>query len=215
MTFPNAFEGVKKVFIAEILALIASGCMVLGAIIAAASAMAGSLSGAAGGGFFVIASFVLSLLSLIFNLIGLSKASQDEAAFKTAFYCAIVNLIATFVIRIIGIAVPGNAINYVSTIISTALSIAIIRYVVKGITSLAEKLGRNDIIDYGGKIAILLYIVYGVSILLNLLSWIFSGSLSMAATIGVFSILSGIAGIVGYILYLVYLSRAKNMLETA
>jgi len=211
MTFPNAYEGLKKVFTAQILALISSGCYILGSIIAVIGGVTSSLSGLAGGGIFVLGGLVLSLLSLIFNLVGLSRASKDEPQFRTAFILSLINLILGIVVSFIMALTVGSS-STVSSLISEIFGILIIKFVFGGIFSLAEKLGRQDMIEYGNKLLIFLYVVYGLSIVLYILQLIFNSSLRMMATVSIMSLLSGIAAIVGYILYLIYLNRSKNML---
>ena len=109
-------------------------------------------------------------------------------------------------------AFAGSVVSAISALITQILGILIIRYVFAGISSLAEKLGRTDIVESGRKLLTFLIVVYGVSILMSLLQLIFSMSLAMAATTSIMSLLANIAAIVGYILYLVHLNNSKNML---
>ena len=213
MTFPNAFEGIKKVFLAQILALIGSGCSIIGSVTGALGLVAGSTATGVGGGLFVLAGVVLSLLSLIFNLIGLSRASKDEETFKKAFFVSLVSLILSVILSIFSIAgIGGSVLSGLSNIITTVLGIILIAHIIKGIWSLAQKMGRNDVADKGQRLLSFLWAAYGVTIFCYVMMLLFSSSAGVLSVIGILSFVSGIAMIVGYILYLVHLNRAKNML---
>ena len=211
MTFPNAYDGIKKVFTSQILLLISTGCYLLGAIIAAIGGVSGSVAGVAGGGVFIVGGAVLSVIALIFNLVGLSRASHDEQQFRPAFILSVISLILSIVLTIVSLF-TGSIVSTIGSLITQILGILVIRYVFTGISSLAEKLGRNDLVEYGRKLFTFICVVYCVAILMNILQLIFSSSIAMVATARVMSLLANIASIVGYILYLVYLNNAKNML---
>ena len=92
MTFPNAANGMKKIYVAEILALVAALCTGLMLIITAftlSSAQSLNISGALTGGifllFFGLGAFVLLVLALIFNMIGIASAKKDETGEKKNF----------------------------------------------------------------------------------------------------------------------------------
>ena len=207
MTFSNAFEGIKKVFLAEILVLIGLGCTILGGLISGVSAIGGSLTGVGGGVIFIVGGAVLSILALIFNMIGLSRASRDESSFKTAFICTLINLIVAVVFGILSVFM-GVIVSTIASILNAAFSIVILIYVFRGIGILAAKLNREDVPKFGKPVMILMIVVNGVTIFTSLMTL-----LGASGFVSVLSVLSGIAGIVAYILYLVYLNRAKHMLE--
>ena len=117
MTFPNAYHGVKKIFTAEILSIIAAFLALVTAvvaIVAAVSMAAGEEDAAAAAGLgtvgLIIASGVLYIISYIMNLVGLHQAGKDEANFKTAFIIMIFTLILTVVTVIINTISSGNGI---------------------------------------------------------------------------------------------------------
>ena len=211
MTFPYAHEGIKKVFTAQILVLISAGCALLGGLISGVSVIGGSLAGAGGGAVFLMGAAVLSILSLIFNLIGLNRASKDESSFKTAFICTLISLIVSILFNIISSFNEGVW-SDISTIITTVLSIVITVYIFRGTGNLAARLGNSDVPVFGKPIMVLLITVDAVTIFVTLMSMIVS-VYSFLSFVGVVSTLASIASIVGYILYLVYLNRAVHMLE--
>ena len=114
MTFPNGYQGVKKLFTAEILQLICAGCLILTGIaflIGAGAAAAGSGSGALTldvfGMIFLIATIVLPLIAYIISLVGLHQAAKDDENFRIAFIFAIIGLVLTVVAGIVN-AITGN-----------------------------------------------------------------------------------------------------------
>ena len=214
MTFPNAYQGLKNVFTAQILSLISTGCTLIGGLTGGLGVIAGSVATGLGGGVLVICALVLSLLSLIFTLMGLSRASRDEEAFKGAFNCSLINLIVTVILNILmAFGIGGSVLRSVSTIISLILTILMIAYIFKGIDNLAGKLGRSDVSAAGRSVLTFLWVVYAVTIFCDLMILLFPTAAVFMGIMGVISFLAGIGMIIGYILYLVHLNRAKQMLQ--
>ena len=214
MTFPNAYQGLKNVFTAQILSLISTGCTLIGGLTGGLGVIAGSVATGLGGGVLVIGALVLSLLSLIFTLMGLSRASRDEGAFKGAFNCSLINLIVTVILNILmAFGIGGSVLRSISTIISLILTILMIAYIFKGIDNLAGKLGRSDVSAAGRSVLTFLWVVYAVTIFCDLMILLFPTAVVFMGIMGVISFLAGIGMIIGYILYLVHLNRAKQMLQ--
>ena len=104
MKFPNAANGVKKLFTAEILQIIAAVALAAAAIMSlvmlanAANENAGATLGfGAGTLVFSIGGAVVSLISFILTIVGLVKASKDDNGFKTALAFIILAVVATIV----------------------------------------------------------------------------------------------------------------------
>ena len=211
MTFPYAHEGIKKIFTAQILALVGAGCALLGSLISGVSVIGGSLAGVGGGAVFLMGAAVLTILSLIFNLIGLNRASKDESSFKTAFICTLISLIVSVIFSIIS-SFNGGIWSSISTIITTALSIVITLYLFRGTDNLAARLGNSDVPAFGNPVLVLLITVNAVTIFVTLMS-LFVSTYSFLSFVGVVSTLASIASIVGYILYLIFLNKTIHMLE--
>ena len=215
MKFPNAYEGMKKLVAAEALKIISAGLAIIGAVlglstlagatVAAEGSEAGIVGAAASGLGLVICSFailVLGIISEIFTLVGLKKASNDEPRyFRSAFIMAIVILIASIVSGIIGV-IPGA--DFFANLLKTLLNVAsIFVYVntVMGISRLAKELGRQDVVSMGTTILI-------IEVIQLLLSSI------ATYTSGILGVIAAIVSFVGYIVYLVYLNKGKKMLES-
>ena len=210
MKFPNAFAGVKKLFTAEILTLIAGACALFTSLFAITTIGAvgegsgtGVLAGLGGTAIFGIATAVLAILGFIFMMIGLSTAGKDEPYFKTAFIFAIVGVVATA----LGAFVPG-VFGEIIKIVSRVSEIFVTFYAIYGIINVATKLGDEALVKKGKAIITMIICVY----VLVLIAQILSEFVFTAATVGavVCSILASVLAIVEYIIYLTLLARAKK-----
>ena len=104
MRFPNAFRGVKKIWLAELLMLLAA---VIGIILVFVIAANGTLVGeqeivineAAKTPISILGIFttVIALIALILNLVGLINARGDDAGFRIALLMTVLGIIASAV----------------------------------------------------------------------------------------------------------------------
>ena len=101
MRFPNAYRGVKKIWLAEMLMLLAA---IVGIVIVIVAAMNGSMVGedivisegvktpiAVLG----IVTAVILLIGFILNLVGLINANNDDSAFRIALLVTILGVVAS------------------------------------------------------------------------------------------------------------------------
>ncbi len=211
MKFQNAYEGVKKIFTAEILSLIASVCttivMVLTVVgvIAASNDSAGGAAAALGGVVVLsLGAMVLAVISFIFQLIGVSKASHDEPAFKIVLYI----IFAGIALSVIG----GNAtVKNITTILSSAVNLAVTVFIIQGIKNLAARLNNDEVINKGDTIFKIIIASYALIIIAQIVAAIAQNGTGAIIAL-VFILIAGILSIVQYILYIIYLNKAKQML---
>ena len=223
MTFPNAYKGLKKVFTAEILSILAGIFMGATGLFTAATTVA--MDEAAANTEEVVAILaivslilllifsVLGILALIFQILGLKKASIDEAAFKKALIAALISLgLSIFEITL-------NAVSraYIARLFTTLInvcSIFVIIFVIQGIQNLAEKLNNDKMVRMGQALMIIIAISYGCSALAMLLPIFFRSLPKVLSYItSGCEILSSAASLVGGIIYLIYLAKAIKMLK--
>ncbi|MBP3758225.1 MAG: hypothetical protein J6I83_00090 [Firmicutes bacterium] len=215
--FPNAYNGVKKIYLAEILGLIAAVIGGIAGIAAAVGILAkeageqGSGYDAAvfGGGVVVIIAGILLLISFILNVLGISKASQDEPNFKKAMIWLIISLIGSFAL---GMTNEGSAINIAANFVYQAADVLVTFFVINGLISLAEKLGRSDLAARGTKLKNLIIGIYVIALVVSLISAFMANSETMETIAGVLACAALIIMIIAYFMYLKLLSRARNML---
>ena len=228
MRFPNAYAGVKKIFSSTILSIISGVCsigMAIVGIIAFAAAIASiggeNAEGAmVGSGIavivFMFASGVLSILATIFLLIGLKRAGKDDENFNSGFITAIFVLIFTVVSTALGATNGGN--NFyddIAILIANILRITTTLFVTRGITSLAEQIGDQKMVNIGMRLYLAFSVVLIVSTILQIIGSIIQYNNVVASIAGALLIASAITNIVAFIVYVIYLGKAKKMLKEA
>lgn len=220
MKFPNAYQGVKKIFTAEILSLIGSACMIIFAVfgLVAVAGLVGAsgdaaITGGIGAVVFGLAGGVLSLLGLIFLLIGTKRAAADEPLFDQAFIYAVCSLILTVASTIISMIWTTGAWDNLSGTIANIFSLIATIYIVNGVQNLANKLNRPDMVAKGNTYMTLLIIVYSIQIIVRVIPVFFGANAATSSVVGVLSLIAEIISLIVYILYLIFLGKAKKMLK--
>jgi len=228
MKYPNAANGVKKIFTAEILALIGGVCagltllMSLLVVESAENISQGNitdlstgsyLAGGAAAVIFALAAGVLIIIAFILNVIGVNKASKDEEGsgnFKIAFIIIFVGLAAS----VLGTALNTTAPS-ISKFCSTAGQVCNListYFILEGISEFAKKLGNETLADKALK---MIYAILCCQLLGIVIESVpnFAGAGTFAAGIAIALVLVGVAlSIIAYVLYLKILSEAKKML---
>lgn len=221
MEFPNAYAGVKKIFTAEILSLIAAFSGILTVVftyflsktvvdeeVVSDGAAAVSLGGAA---IFALATAVLGIIAFILTIIGSKKASADEPGFKIVFNLILVGIAVSVASGILSSALKDNTVNNIVSIVSDAIDLAVTIYIIQAIRNLAVKLGDAEMDKKGNNIYKLIVLVYSIVVIARLITT-FTGSKAGTIVAGIFGITAGVLEIVKYVLYLIYLNKAKKML---
>ena len=235
MKFENAFRGVKKIFTAEILLIIAACCSIVAGsifIISIAPAAAASQAGTAltdaealfsGIGVLIalivfLGYLVLTTIAFILHIVGVANASHDDSAFKTALYLSIAAIVLAIVSGIFN-PYSGTTINTTNEIIYTIANsckliceLAATLFIIQGIINLADKLNNNAMVDKGKNIYKVIICIYALILIASVLSTIFRASTFIAVLAMIMLIVAGVLQIAQYILYLVYLAKAKKML---
>ena len=208
MQFPNALEGVKKIYKAEIIALIGGIVGFVAAILALVGAKTGSTGGLAGGGFLIIAASVLFIIAFIMNIVGLNKAKPDEENFKNALYMVFAGIVLSIVV---GATKDGTLIHTLGESLSNICNLLVNYLVATALLNLANRLGDAAVAQKAKSVRTLLTIVWIIAIVLQILGDTFT---SKAGTIAVvLALIAAVIEIIAYIVYLVLLSKASKMLE--
>ena len=223
MTYPNAHAGVKKLFTAEILSLIAAFCTIMAVVfvyfmtksvdstgqITSEGAAVTSFGGAA---IFSMGASVLAIIAFIFRIIGIKKASADEDGFKVAFYLVLAGIVLALINAVIGSFVKSSVVTGIFSVLGDVIDLAITIYVIQGIRNLAYKLNNEDMDNKGKNIFKIILAVYILIIIAQIITLIAGGTSAGIVIAGVFGIVAGVLTIVQYVLYLGYLNKAKAML---
>ena len=208
MTLPNAYKGVKKVFIAEILQIIGAILAIIG-LLELAGAIGvyqqfGNVDGleglAASGGMFTLIALTLSIIALILNLVGLKQASKDEPdRMAKAFAFAIATLILSVVVGVFQ-SLHWYSAAAVFNVLSTISQMCTIVFTIMGVSEVTQNIARQDVADMGPKILTISVIAIIASIIGNVVG-------------GVAAIIALALMIVAYAVFLVFLGRATSALS--
>ena len=222
--FPYAKDGVRKIYVAEILALIGTvlGLIALvGIVLTTASDEVGAdvlAGGAALGTILASAVFgVLMVISYIMTIIGVSKAGKDEESFRSAMLWIVIAMTASV---LQGFLEPKSemASSLFSTI-SSCCNLIITYYILTGVVHLANRMGNDEVKAVASKslklVCAAYLIVAAVKLILTVMGGV-GGTTMQGILFGsgaVITVIAAIVGIIGYILYIRALSRASAMLE--
>ena len=219
--FKNAYEGIKKIFTAEIIMLIASIVALVGAIVtvtADPNAVKDALNNASGTslptsvvilGIVALAFGICALVAFILNLVGLVQAKKDEANFNTALLLTIAGIVVSILSGIL--SKNESVTSFLNTAVELAYLLATM-FIVYGIISLAKQLKNTPVETKGNRLLKLIVIVYGVGIAAKLLSAIFTAAKLDPIIIGIVGIISALLTVVSHLIYISLLSDAKKML---
>ncbi len=215
MKFQNAATGVKRIFTAEILKLIAAFVTVIAVIMmivtlaaANANSQGGTIAAGVGTVVLIAAASILALIGGIMALVGIINASKDEGAFKTALILIVVSLIAAVVG---GIFSRNTTVYSICQIVQNLMSIFVTVFVIKGITNLAVKIGNDEVAQQGKSLLTIIVVFYALSLIANILVLVFGGMFASVLG-GILAVVALVLNIIAYIVYLSLLNKGKNML---
>ncbi len=218
MKFENAAKGVKKIFSAEILSLIAGIFTAVATILIiplAASAKLESGAGLLASGFgmvaLVTAAAVLIIIAFIFHIIGISNAAKDEPSFKTAIIFLIVGIVTSMVSAFTQAGVP--VLSSILDVVSKICSLCVTLFIIQGVINLAEKLNNDEIANKGRNLFKIITAMYVLMLIAYVLVAVFRANPVTATIAIVMVVIAMILSVIQYILFLVYLSSAKKMLN--
>ena len=215
MTYPKAYKGVKKVFIGEILEVIASLLTVVSAVLAAVAA-----SGQGGDGMtaallgIATAAGVLAILGFVLQMVGLFQAGKDEYSFRTAFWTVIVIILLTITQTTLTLIpnVPSVLIRVIEVVTGIA-AIFVTLFVLSGICTLADKLHDEKMYRFGRFLTWVVVILYAVTTLLGLVP-VFFGNAEWANNVAaVLAVVASVSELVAYVLIFIYIGKAVKMLK--
>ena len=214
MRFPNAYRGVKKIWLAEMLMLLAA---IVGIIIVIVMAANGTMVGedivinegvktpiAVLG----IVTAVIALVAFILNLIGLINANNDDSAFRIALLVTILGIVAS---AISAIWSNNETLNKWMDTALTICSMFASYYVLTGIANLAEKMSDAATKAVALKSRTLVEGSFCATALFKLIISVFK--IQNGSTIStILAVIALLLELVSYILYLRALSKGRKML---
>jgi hypothetical protein len=215
MRFPNAFSGVKKIWLAEILMLLAAVIgIVMIFVIAGNSILVDDVvvfnEGAAGTSVSIlgIASAVIALVAFVLNLVGLIIARKDDSGFRIALLVTVLGIIASAVSAIW--STNAGLVKWMDTL-TTIFSMFASYYVLTGIANLADQIPDAATKALALKSRTLVEGSFCLTVIFKLIINIFN--IQNGSTIyTILAVVATLLELVSYILYLRALSKGKKML---
>ena len=218
MKYPNAAKGINKIYIAEILSIMAAVLAVVMMILVTSNSIDTGLSAEAAtqalqsariGTPFVVLGIVMMLLMLVsffMNLTGIISASKDEAGFKRALWVLLAGIVFEIIASILHNSSPQTA-NWLK-VPATLCDLVVMIFVLEGISTLADSLVRKDISDMCAKCRTYLLCVLILSAAAEVLASLGVTGSAMQSTTG---IAAHLLEIVAYVFYLRVLNKARLM----
>ena len=214
MRFPNAYRGVKKIWLAELLMLLAAIVGIIMVIVMAANGtMVGEDIVISEGvktpiAVLGIVTAVILLIGFILNLVGLINANNDDSAFRIALLVTILGVVAS---AISAIWSNNETLNKWMDTAITICSMFASYYVLTGIANLAEKMSDAATKALALKSRTLVEGSFCATALFKLIISIFK--IQDGSTIStILAVVALLLELVSYILYLRALSKGKKML---
>ena len=212
MRFPNTFKGIQKIWIAEMLMLLASVLsIVLLFVVANNSAVVEDVLVVAidtPTQVLSIASAVLMIVAFVLNLIGIINCHKDDKNFVNALIATVLGVICGIVNAIWGEAKPrlGEWMEFVMVMESCYASY----YVLTGVSNLSEAYPDPQTKKLVDKSRNWLLGSFCLSAILKLIVDIFNIQDGTPKTI--MGIVAVLAEIVSYVIYIMALNKSKKML---
>lgn len=219
MGFPNACKGLKKIFYAELISLIAlvpyAVSMVLiqflpeeinenNAEMLPAEVVVTILS---------LVSLVLMTVAYVLNIIGYVNASKDNESFKKAMLLTIAGLVLTVVSGIMENVNASPILTNTFDSMEQILDLLITLTTISGIVTLSVTYGDLRMVESGKALFKFLFAIYLPTLIAYVFVYMLRNTRSAAILAVTVTLISFVLNAVYSLLYLRYLYRAVNMLE--
>lgn len=201
-SYPNAAGGLKMLFLAQILSIVNIVLAVIAAGMTAAALLTGDLGGAS---FMLILVLIVSIVACVLQILGLLKAGNDDAGYRTPLYAAVgVLVIAVLNYFLSSVPIVGTLLS----IISTVLSFIVVNGVCQTSGNLLHSVGNEALVDRGNTVSKIYFICTIISVVCTII-----GIIPVLNILGgLVSIVAAIVQLVGYVMYLTFLSSGSKAL---
>ena len=212
MRYPNAHDGIKRIYRAEILLLFVVVMSIAAALLAVFNGPRGQVSegSLAVLGFILIVTGIVGIVAGLMNIFGVSRASKDEPAFKTALYVLLAGICASLLSTVFN---SNRTVSSIFTAASRVTEILASYYICTGIINLAEAMNDAEISARARRVRSILIGIWTISIGLEIVTLLFGNNSAMQTVIAVVALAGSLISIVAYFFYLGLLKRTVAMLE--
>ena len=214
MRYPNAFKGVRKIFLAEVLMLLTAilGVVLLFMVDRNSMEVAGELvvnnSIKRTATILTIAAAVIALLAFLLNLAGVINARRDNENFRVALFVTILGILAGGVSAVW--SSNERLVKWMDTA-TTLCSLFASYYVLTGIAELALTYPDNATKALAEKSRNLLCATFAVPALIRIAVMLFR--IQNETVLIILSVAALLLELVSYVVYMRALSRGKQMLS--
>ena len=215
MRFPNAFRGVKKIWLAELLMLLAAAVGIILIVLIAANStlvdgqvIVDKVAVETPAGILGICTALIALVAFVLNLLGLINARKDDSAFSIALLVTLLGIVASVISSIWS----GNQglVKWMDTVL-TICSLFASYYVLTGIANLADQMPDPSTKAVALKSRQLVEGSFCATAVFKLIINIFN--IQSGSTIHtIMAVVAMVLEILAYILYLRALAKGKKML---
>jgi len=212
MTYPNAARGIEKLHIAEILIIIGTfidNIFYVAANIVDMNTFVHSVSKAV----LILIAVILLIGDIlvvggdVLNIVGLSKASKDAKLFRLPLFLSVAMIVGQIAIRVAfydqEAALATEWLEFAEDVIELVQMVCVIVVC----NRLARNLGGDKLIDSSRRMMILVYVIIGVSVVINVAAF-FSETIILITAVA-----AGIFEFVVLFAYLRYVDKAIEFLK--
>ncbi len=217
MRFPNAFKGLRRLYVAEILQLIDTAVLLLFHAITALISDTSSREVSLFIGFLLLAAlattFVIPFFAILIQLSGLKKAGKDEEMFRRAHYVAIFQLLTILAGGLLSFTgLDESMIADATGSVSWVIRAYTIWYVCAGIESLMRQCGEISLARHRKIVAIVTSVAITLCFWSDLVPAFFRGQ-DMNGFDTFTKLGSSLFLVIAEVMYLSYIRKAKLVLK--
>ena len=219
MGYTNALKGIKKIFVAQIIAIIVTlltaGTTLLFNVTKEffdnEATILSSPFGVAGVSLSFVSVIMMGLMT-VFGIIGSFQASRNEPEFKKSLMCCV----AVGVLSFIGsfFQIPNGTLYTIFVSAGMIVEMFVMIFAISGIINLAVNCERADVAEKGDRVMRILVGIYLISAIDTLIFRIFALSDHSQIVSLIVGAVDLILNVVQYIVYLKYLKQAFIMLQS-
>lgn len=209
--FKNAYSGIKKIYVSEILMLIASVVTIVGSVF---TLTAMNMTGEVDTSVLIIGAIALvfaiaALVAFILNIVGLAQARKDESGFNTAFMLTFAGIVVSLISGFFG---SDQELSNIFSIAIDLIWLLVTCFIIVGIVNLANQVNDAAVAQKGNNLLKLIVSVQVLSIVIKV-----AGVICNALKIGqmipaILSIVAGVLTVIYHFLYISLLAKGKKML---
>lgn len=191
-TYPNAAQGLHKVFLAQILPVVGVVLVLF------------SLSSLQLMVMMTMVTVVLAIVSGILNLMGLYQARQDDQGYANAFYL----VIATLVVNVLSNLLGSGFLSSLLSLVANVLNLAILYLACATTSLLLTSLGQEELARKGHTVWMINLVCTVITVACDLLAFI---PVINLLTVPIM-LVTLIAALIGSVMYILFIYRASKAL---